>query len=79
MGKREVIQIAVDSGAGVRSSTLFALCDDGTIWRQDLLPNKSWRRMEDVPQDELPRETASPAPYPAEKSSDSAVAPYLKR
>lgn len=37
------------------SSTLFALCDDGSVWRisgDDYIPmiNKEWHKLPDVPQ-----------------------------
>lgn len=52
---RKIIQITV-SAVPDECDTLYALCDDGslwTLWRGDLKGPK-WERMSDIPQDPNP-------------------------
>jgi hypothetical protein len=45
-----VTQIAVGSGYGTQPDTLYALADDGTIWRLSLKLNKAiWYRLPPLP------------------------------
>ena len=41
--KRKIVQISTEH------PYIFALCDDGTLWRNSALPYK-WQKEEDVPQ-----------------------------
>lgn len=55
---RKVIQIAGSSETVDRFASLFALCDDGTIWRMvvhhaDYNTEDYWAQMKEIPQDEM--------------------------
>lgn len=47
---RKVVQIAVEARSGSWLFTVYALCDDGTIWRFDNSADKWWR-VPNIPQD----------------------------
>jgi hypothetical protein len=51
--KRKVIQIAASAGT-LQYNTLYALCDDGTLWRQRVNSggDGEWEKMRGVPQPE---------------------------
>jgi hypothetical protein len=53
--KRKIIQIAAsqtESGDDIITYSLYALCDDGTVWdyRWEGM-NSHWMKMADIPQD----------------------------
>ena len=45
------------NGTEVIGHTIYALCDDGSIWR---LYNDGWLHLDDIPQDEPEQPAASP-------------------
>ena len=48
---RKIIQIAIDSNPTPSAApTVYALCNDGTVWSRIDIPSKKWSRMADVPQ-----------------------------
>ncbi|MFZ7164630.1 hypothetical protein ACLSYV_03775 [Avibacterium avium] len=53
---RKIIQICSDSyhnsETGASAENLFALCDDGSVWRRIELFT-GWERLEPIPQDSL--------------------------
>ena len=52
--KRKIIQIAATPDTTDYYSELYALCDDGTVWRKTIRPSDEdtkWKHIEDVPQD----------------------------
>jgi hypothetical protein len=48
---RKIIQIAVDASSETYSGSVFALCNDGSLWSRQDLPGKSWERQPDIPTD----------------------------
>ena len=53
---RQILQIAATSGGEFNDETesVFALCDDGTVWEVVLeaRSTRRWSRLPDIPQDE---------------------------
>ncbi|KGQ56318.1 hypothetical protein IO44_03120 [Gallibacterium anatis str. Avicor] len=54
---RKVIQICANSNnAMINGESLFALCDDGSVWALTESLDCGWVRFPDIPQDE-PKQT----------------------
>lgn len=51
-GKRKIVQIAAATGGdgGEQWPVLYALCDDGTVWRKPL-PGSLWEKVSAIPQE----------------------------
>jgi hypothetical protein len=56
---RKPIGITVSTGEGGSADILYAICDDGSIWRRymALYQETKWDRVEDIPQDDNEGET----------------------
>lgn len=63
---RRIIQIAVGADSPTKHETLYALCDDWTVWSKNIATGETWKRIEDVPQCEPGQPQVEPAP-PATK------------
>jgi hypothetical protein len=54
--KRKIIQVCGDSIPGSEQNaqcfTLYALCDDGTVWEYGGATSFNWNRLPMIPQDE---------------------------
>lgn len=46
---RKIIQICVDGETDEQSGTLFALCDDGTVWQKVNRKEYHWEQVESIP------------------------------
>ncbi|POY47463.1 hypothetical protein [Avibacterium paragallinarum] len=54
---RKIIQISSNSNSKIiNGETLYALCDDGSIWGLTAALDCGWVRLPDIPQDE-PKQT----------------------
>ena len=68
---RKVVQLVTgpggnfDSMGGEIGHTIYALCDDGSMW--ELNPPNGWDLLPDVPQDALSRHWRRPRPHPMEE------------
>lgn len=51
---RKPIAISVTHQDGVQYPIVHVICDDGSIWSDEVfhnIPSRSWRRLPDIPQD----------------------------
>jgi hypothetical protein len=48
---RKIIQIAVDTSSETYSGSVFALCNDGSLWSRQDIYGKPWERHPDIPGD----------------------------
>ena len=66
--RRKILQIHTQMD-GSANSSIFALCDDGTVWRHSYLghPAGSWIRIVDIPQDQ-PKEVPVASQNPVQVS-----------
>lgn len=55
---RAITQIAVASG---NPDVLFALCDDGTVWRMSVTLGYTWAKLPALPVDGAPVGTSIPS------------------
>ena len=52
--KRKIIQITATPDTDDYYAQIYALCDDGTVWRKTINPSGEdgkWKPIENVPQD----------------------------
>ena len=49
---RKPIQIAVTAETESAFGSIFALCDDGSIWYKDDSFSTKWVKVDDIPQDD---------------------------
>jgi hypothetical protein len=49
-GAHRIVQIAIDPTTSTRiGSVIYALCDDGSLWRRQDLFGKHWERLPGIP------------------------------
>lgn len=49
--KRKIIQVSVAPESDHYPELIYALCNDGTIWKLDIKYGDGWIEIENVPQD----------------------------
>lgn len=48
---RKIIQIAIDPSTDEYTGSVYALCDDGTVWSRQDITNKQWYKLPPIPQE----------------------------
>jgi len=48
---RKIIQVFATPATDRTKGTLFALCDDGSLWTRIIYQHDKWHRVDDIPQD----------------------------
>ena len=51
-GNRKIVQLAATEADGV--DTLYAACEDGTVWALGPWRNEKWERLPSIPGQEVP-------------------------
>lgn len=67
---RKIIQISVATGVADAPDILYSLCEDGSLWRLQVLKGKEWEKLPDIPNYEPPKSEPKPKMMRCERSND---------